>query len=140
MRNERADEVSNGLAEECVAVLEGRYCEALAAEGRPRPGWAWLNLPAHGLDADLRARCRAANEAPPPEGSWQEARSEVCRIATAVAPEWGGLLTLQREVLVPLELDLMTGQVQVRTPASLVAKVLLRVEATGTSPSVHEGT
>ena len=138
MTNQQIGELSYRLIEECLAILEGRYCEERAVTGRPRPSWVWLNLPAHGPSVDLRARCAAADRHPPPEGSWQAARAEVCRIAEALAPEFGGLLGLQRQVLLPLELDLMAGDVHVRTPAALVAQVLLRLDA-AFAPPFHDG-
>jgi hypothetical protein len=139
MRSQRTDEVGKRIAEECEALVEGRSCEVLGARGRTRPAWAWLNLPAHGLEADLRDLRRALDEEPPPNGSWQAARDEVCRIALVFAPEWGGLRHFQRDVLVPLELDLLGGDVQARTPAALIVHVLLRLEPAGAPSTPPDG-
>lgn len=103
LRRRRRDEVAS-LADECTAFLDGRYVELLQAAGSPIPVWAWMNLLAHGTDAEIR---EAAARLPDVEG-WERARSFVAaELVDAVDASDTSMDDVQREVLVPLELDVL---------------------------------
>ena len=95
------------IAAGCAALLGGEHAERLLAEGRIPPPWAWINLLAHGTEEQLavaaiptRGRGR---------GRWFVARTFLCREVLDIAGAVGSLPDLQREVLVPLELELMSA-------------------------------
>lgn len=96
---------ARALAADCEAFLTGHLADRLEQAGRRVPPWAWMNLVAHGSGDDLHAE-RAAHLPPDlPAGRWHEVR---CLLAAEVLGMTGGgsLAELQREVLVPLELEL----------------------------------
>ena len=84
------------LGDECEAFLNGRYAAWLAERRRPIQAWAWLNLVAHGDAEELGAVAGGDNPLVP--GEWRVPLSVLARRATEDA---------QREVLTPLELELM---------------------------------
>lgn len=99
------------VSAECEALLAGTLADLLARHGEP-PVWSWINAVAHGNDDRLRAL--AAGDA-------TDVRAATMRtIASAVLAHGGELPTLQREVLVPLELA-QVGEVM--TPRRLVELV-----------------
>ena len=112
---------SSGLADECSAVLEGRYADALAGAGMPVPVWAWVNLLAHGTEDELR---EAAGTLGTSE-HWVQARAFLAgEVIDAAGVPGASLRSLQREVLVPLELELAAEQRPgSRTSGALVERV-----------------
>lgn len=112
------------LVEECERFLQGGYAEHLAAAGRPVPVWAWLNLLAHGTEADLRSVCalEARNEACT---VWDQARRFLAgEVLTSARGR--DVTAVQRAVLVPLELDLAADPgVEQWRPSQLVSAVLV---------------
>ena len=106
------------LAEECQAFLDGTYAELAYASDAPVPVWAWMNLLAHGTEAELRDAARALGEG----DSWHQARAFLAgEVLEAIGPPHLTLVQLQHDVLVPLELDLLDCQCSNRwTPAQLV--------------------
>ena len=108
------------LAAECEAFLAGRLPEVWACIDEP-PVWTWLNPIAHGsaerigtIAADPSAAVRA---------------STVRTIAEAVLARHDDLATLQREVLVPLEVAHAGEVMTPRRLIELVALALYDVEA-----------
>jgi hypothetical protein len=122
----RRDPREARLAAECEAFLSGALPEALGDADGPPPAWTWLNLLAHGGVADLQAAC-AQSRAPVAAHSaeWVQARAFLAGeiLDRAATPEQ--LARLQRDVLVPLELELAsrpgTGRFR---PQDLVTAVL----------------
>jgi hypothetical protein len=101
----RNDPEAVALVEECDAFLAGCYVELCEARGTPVAVWAWMNLLAHGTEDQLRAGI-----APRPNaGPWRHARGflagELLDLADAGRL---GLPEFQRDVLAPLELDVMS--------------------------------
>jgi hypothetical protein len=113
----------------CEALLDGRYVDELQRTERPVPVWAWMNLLAHGTDEALR---READECPPPwrhRGLWQRARAYLAGEVLDAATEVGTLTSVQAQVLVPLELELLTPSSSVpRHPAGWVVWVLAAID------------
>lgn len=118
--------------DECEAMLEGRGAEFHHDRGERVPAWAWINLLAHGTEADLRmvASERVAS------GDWQEARGYlaeelVCLIDAGLAD----LDRLQRDVLVPMELEAMREDTtSLARPPQIVVRVLAALDAHRTRP------
>jgi hypothetical protein len=96
------------LIEECEAFLSGRYVELCEFRGDAVPVWAWLNLLAHGTDDDLRtvAAQRASAD------RWRQARTflagELLDLVDLAGAGGPSLPLLQRDALVPFELDLIS--------------------------------
>jgi hypothetical protein len=88
------------LVEESAAFLSGHLAE-VASPSRPSSPWVWTNLLAHGSEDELRAeRSRT------PENLWEAARVRLAAGVLELAKTSGPLTDVQRELLVPLELDL----------------------------------
>jgi hypothetical protein len=99
---------------EADAMLQGSYLRFLIQEQRPIPKWAWLNPLAHAPVAKLHHLAEAVvNRAPTDWGT------AVCLLAgnlLNLGSSAEGVCRLQRDVLVPLELDWLSGRA--RTPSS----------------------
>lgn len=106
------------LVEECAAFLSGHLAEVAPASGSRSP-WVFTNLLAHGSEDELRAeRSRA------PQTLWEAARVRLAAGVLEVARTCGPLIDLQRELLVPLELDLASDPETARwEPQRLVVRV-----------------
>jgi hypothetical protein len=120
------------LVADCEAFLAGRYAERLAERASRVPGWAWLNLVAHGTGADLasaRQNRRSAGSMLP-HWHWVAARAYLIgEVLDAVDAGRGSLPVLQQRVLRPLESQLGADPVGVRFPRDLVRRALLALEA-----------
>lgn len=117
------------LVQECEWLLAGRYVELREREGAPVPRWAWANLLAHGAVRDLSAARHPSAVAALGEttGRWRQARAFLCgEVLDRSGPDGDRLAALQAQVLVPLELQLMTldGGLGAETPARFVDAVL----------------
>ena len=103
-----------GVGEECDAFLAGEWAEHLAANGEPVPAWAWLNHVAHGPLEELRALTQTPAWGHASMKEWDRLQACVAdtlfRRARQVSTD---VPTLQRQVLVPLELMLL-GDERVR--------------------------
>lgn len=123
----RRDPGEAQLVAECEAFLTGAMAETLGGFDGRVPVWTWMNLLAHGTAADLRT----ARVSPSPTlgggpRDWGRARSFLAgEVLDLVETGQVTLVALQREVLVPLELDLVSRQAAVRWgPGDLVTGVL----------------
>ena len=96
----------DALGLECEAFLEGRYVESLEGEGLPVPVWAWFNRAAH---ADRAAVERHARTSPTPERAHTLPETAVVVERSLLTHTDPAFRALQRDVLVPLELDLMNN-------------------------------
>jgi hypothetical protein len=115
---------NRGLIAGCEAFLAGRYVEYLDSWGWLPPPWVWMNLLAHGTDAELARLAHAR-----PEVScgrrlrWEQARRYLAGEVLDAAARHGSLEALQTEVLVPLEFELMAEDGE-STPSRWAARVL----------------
>ncbi len=121
---------SGRVSEELAAYLGGHYVEYLRDQDRPVPTWAWLNLLAHGTEAEIAAE-RALVGAHVEATRWRDARSYLAGEVLAILDaDPVGLANVQESVLVPVELRFIEGGT---TPgpslADLVATVLAGLEA-----------
>lgn len=87
------------LVAECEAFLSGGLTDLLETK-RP-PVWTWTNLLAHGNGEDLRSASFDASC-----DDWRRARAYLASSLLALAATYGPLEEIQKQVLVPLELDL----------------------------------
>jgi hypothetical protein len=91
------------LVDECEAFLSGHLAERLSTDG-PLPAWVWINLLAHASEEELRAECKRT-----PRGLWEAHRARLAGEVLDLAATSGSLGDLQRQALIPLELDLASG-------------------------------
>jgi hypothetical protein len=109
----------------CEAFLGGRFAQYLDDRGRPAPEWAWVNVLAHRSADDLAdlAAGRASHRfITGNTRTWEDALAFLAEEVLDAA-SFTQLETLQRDVLVPLELELTT----VRLRLSLGPRHLARV-------------
>jgi hypothetical protein len=101
----------------------------LESHGRKVPSWVWLNSVAHGTEADLSALVRGEH---PWDGStsgntgWYRMVSFLAADLVALARTTDQTVSaLQREVLVPLELELANEDNRRRLGAAQLVSVAL---------------
>jgi hypothetical protein len=103
---------------ECEAFLDGSYSDYLVVHGRAVPAWAWLNKIAHGDDEHLGRV--AAGDDPLVPADWRVTLSLLARRATE---------EVQRNVLVPLELELIEADLRPDlTPGQLATLAIQAIE------------
>jgi hypothetical protein len=105
---------------EATAILDGGVADLLAVAG-PHRGWAWINKLAHASWNDLVR----LSEAPPGRARhWAGAAAFLAAELQSEARAPEGLIDLQRDRLIPLELALLAGRAMPPdTPVQLVAQV-----------------
>lgn len=114
---------ARALVEECEALLSGTYVELCEWRGDPVPVWAWINLLAHGTADQLRAVTIQHARG----GRWYHARDFLAGELLDRAD--AGRLRLpefQQDVLVPLELELMSCRGVNRWQPGQLADITLR--------------
>jgi hypothetical protein len=111
------------LIEECESFLAGVFVERCEARGEPVPVWAWMNVLAHGTDAELRAA--AENRSGSDEGH-QALAFVAGELVDLIDDGVLDLETFQRGVLVPLELDVIACPATSGWSASQLVSALLR--------------
>lgn len=104
-RNRRDRHAEERLAFEAAAYLTGD----ITAVGRRAPAWVMMSRIAH---ADLsRMAATAAGRPAADPGSWQAGVAYLASEILSLAADEESLRRLQREALLPLELDLLRGAV-----------------------------
>jgi hypothetical protein len=94
------------LGDEVEAFLEGRLVEHLLARGRVVPAWTVLNKVAHATFEELVGLARSgASEGAEPV--WLRAQRALAAELVDRSSTPGGVVGVQREMLVPLELWLI---------------------------------
>lgn len=116
---------------ECGAFLTGGLAAATLTRGRTPRHWEWLNLLAHGTEAQVHELAQGAGQRARTlyEAKWLAALSFLASELLDVAASGAmSLRDLQRTVLVPLELELAADAGNdVPIPAWTVRKVLDRL-------------
>jgi hypothetical protein len=103
---------------EAIAIVEGRRPSETGGAGR---GGSWISWLAHSRWEDLQ---RATLAGPLLPNRWDAAASYVAGNLLDKAKDADGLLTLQRSCLIPLELEMLAGRLQIpNRPADLVRTV-----------------
>jgi hypothetical protein len=112
---------------EAERLLTGKVCDIDDLGERPNPGWSPINILAHGVHADLlRISDDRVTRRP---GSWAAVLGDLATELLRVTSGPSALVGLQRQVLVPLELQLLANAIPVpTTPAQLRALVLGALE------------
>lgn len=98
------------LAKEAEAFLSGAFARLLIHKHPSVPEWAWLNVVAHGTEAQIASfLAENAHGLSPVEQVWRDAMTFLDREVIATKRAVGcSLEELQRCVLVPLELEMAT--------------------------------
>lgn len=111
--------------EEAVRLLDGRVAERYA--GQWAPVWVAVNALAHSDEARLLAMAaQAARSGTRTEGGWL---GRLAAEVLVVAPTEAELVQLQREVLVPLELQLLDDRLTFpASPGHLVELILAGID------------
>lgn len=109
-----------GIADECETFLSGRHADALRALGHFAPVWSWLNEAAHADEAHLRSVADSNVDDTDVE---RRTRRSIAR-AVICATRDRELADLQRESLVPLELDIAGTDLSPRRLVELVGRAL----------------
>jgi hypothetical protein len=124
-----------GVWVEAAAMLAGRSVELFHQRGEKVPRWAWLNAPAHRNLVELGELAHAAEGEELAQGPLVEAV-----VSAALLKQSGGERTavfrLQRDCLIPLELELIAGRINVDEPGQLLHLALVALH-TGRCP--HSG-
>ena len=95
---------ADDVVEIACAILRGEVLLACQAAGEAPPAWGYLNLLAHSDHASL-GRIRDFNRARGPLSRWGAVVFELICDILALAPEHDELTELQRNALIPLELE-----------------------------------
>src|SRR5947209_5692555 len=131
-----AGDTGTEICEEAGAFLLGRSAELFSRRREMVPWWAWLNAVAHRGPRELAELARNAGE----ESGSGAARGPLAAavIAAALLKQSGGeeaaVSRLQRDRLIPLELELLCGKVQVANPGQLLHLALVALH-TGRCPN-----
>jgi hypothetical protein len=137
-RREPAEPDGGGqVADECEAVLAGRWAEYRLARGRDVPPWAWLNRVAHADERALRYAVRVPAWSRHEMDEWDRMRFCVAQFLVQQAAEKGvTAAALQQSVLVPIELQLFGQEAM---PPFTKAELLIRILAALRHPSSQFG-
>ena len=113
---------------EATAIVEGRASDVAPDTWSPPP-WTWINRLAHSSWDDINlmaeSRWRAMRV-------WEGATTLLAYEMRTYARTPHDLLRLQRSALIPLELDVLNGQVSApNTPLELVRLVRQEVDKVG---------
>lgn len=110
------------MVEECEAFFAGTFVELCEERATPVPAWAWMNLLAHGTEDQLSVGITQH----PSAGRWRHARAflagELLDVTDGGRPR---LPEFQHDVLVPLELDVMSRPGADRWQPGQLVSVLL---------------
>lgn len=101
-------QMAEELSDESAAYLAGTYAETLGSRCRVVPAWAWTNLLAHGSAPQLRLQAQALDRGLLHARAWLAARAYLAAEIVERVDRGASLTRLQREVLIPLELALVT--------------------------------
>jgi hypothetical protein len=121
------------LVRETQLFLDGSYLEVAFCDAIDIPAWAWLSVLAHGDQGSLERAMSwlASHEGARPEfNAWGRVLEHLARqiLDTARAIDYP-LHKLQRDLLVPLLLTIITTPVGPATLCRLVSSMMIEVEA-----------
>ncbi len=118
------------FASDCERLLDGSYLDAACAIGSPVPNWAWLNKLTHCAESELLliARRPFAFEQRSDLHAWARTLSFLAQELVQSSSRCGrSVAALQREALLPLELEMMGLAFG---PSELTRRVLVALEET----------
>jgi hypothetical protein len=115
------------LVAECEAFLSGRYLYRCGGRRGRLPAWVWMSTLAHGDRADIEALADAGTG---PRNETGPAQYFARQVLSVVDVQGLSLRSLQRELLVPLELTCDASD-SARTSRSLCTRLLLALRRAG---------
>lgn len=116
-----------GIGDECEAYLSGKLAAYLQCRNRPVPPVGWLNQVVHATPNELAFLASSANSFAVQPAMWRRAVGYLSQMLIERATETGRPIEqLQQELLVPLELELMSDPTAVRLDAADVISLTLR--------------
>ena len=127
-RKNGAQRAAPQLASDCERVLDGSFLDAACARGEAVPCWAWLNKLTHCTESELAliARRPLVFEQRGDLHTWARTLSFLAHeLQQSAARCKRDVTSLQREALLPLELELMGAAFG---PSELTRRVLVALE------------
>jgi len=123
-----ADEFATGVGNECEAFLAGQLAGYFVRRGRPVPPVAWLNKVVHATIDELAMLAVGTTDVPQP-ATWRRAVGYLARTVFERARESSRSIDeIQRELLLPLELELIGNPESVGLDAAdLIRLALARI-------------
>lgn len=121
----RGGDGSHRALREAQAVLCGRAVEWFEEQNTRIPGWAWVNQLAHATPVRLRQLVTIGHYGHP--SSWDCALGASAAELVTAGGSPAGILRLQREALVPLELDLLGGRAAAPAKPSQLTVMVRRI-------------
>lgn len=122
-RHNEAKAEAKGVIGEAERLLNGRAVDSNSLRGRRVSVRGLVSVLAHGERHHLRRLCNVSSTTHP--GSWAATLGYLATELLAMAPDDATLLRIQRQVLVPLELRLLGGEIPPpSTPARLATLVV----------------
>jgi hypothetical protein len=116
-----------GIGDECEAYLSGKLAAYLQCRNRPVPPVGWLNQVVHATPNELALLATCANSFAVQPAMWRRAVGYLSQMLLERADETGRPIErLQQELLVPLELELMSDPSAVRLDAADMIRLTLR--------------
>jgi hypothetical protein len=116
-----------GIGDECEAYLSGNLAAYLQCRNRPVPPVGWLNQVVHATPNELALLATCANSFAVQPAMWRRAVGYLSQTLLERADETGRPIErLQQELLVPLELELMSDPSAVRLDAADMIRLTLR--------------
>jgi hypothetical protein len=119
------------IENEFDAFLAGTYADWLSTKKQSVPAWAWLNRIAHATISELEIM--STWSAPPSDASdvvlWQRAIALLATDVLAITADDRQLASVQRRVLIPLELRLAERWWSALAPIDFVSVVLSALRA-----------
>jgi hypothetical protein len=121
---------------EAERLLSGRILDVGNLQRQRLPVWSLVNFLAHGTCEVLRQISDVGPTLHP--ASWVATLGDLAAEVLSLAPTADELMSIQRQVLVPLELQLLAGMVPMpATPAVLAVMVAGALDACQMNPG-HE--
>jgi hypothetical protein len=118
------------LVADSEAFLSGHFAERMGARSATVPVWAWTNLLAHGAEGELRRTARTLPRPRAHDSIWEKARAYLADDILQMVGHDVSLAEVQRQVLVPLELELAAlSDADSWQPQDLVVAVDAALEA-----------
>jgi hypothetical protein len=113
------------LTEEAEAFLAGRLVQRWHDEWLMVPAWGWITVLAHGGPGEIAALVEDTTYWAPSEKAWAPALGFLAREIMARVHDPTALQELQRQALVPVELEFLRGPVATDLqPSHLVRTVI----------------
>jgi hypothetical protein len=135
--NETSRRSAPDVGDECEAFLSGRFALHLLSTGQLMPSWIGLNRLAHGTIEDVIA----VSSRPGGNLAVSESAQAIAYLADTVLDlvgrDAGRLQALQRDILVPAELELAADWFRRREPSEIISTVVARLDGGPNDGTTH---